>query len=112
MMRYKILLLIMGIVIHHPVSTTVVLADFQQQALVQHNYLRQLHCTGALSLNSSINSIAQNYSNYLAANNLFQHSGTPGLGENLWAIWSSVALSFINGKSYITFIRSYWIYFL
>jgi uncharacterized protein YkwD len=48
-------------------------------------------------LNSTLNTIAQNYSEYLAANNLFVHSGTPGLGENLWAMFSSVAISFVNG---------------
>jgi len=50
-------------------------------------------------LNASLNDIAQNYSEYLAANNLFQHSGVAGLGENLWMESSSVVISFVNGKS-------------
>jgi uncharacterized protein YkwD len=98
MMRFVLLLLTLTVVIHHPVSSGVVLATFQQQALVQHNYQRQLHCTGAMILNSTLNTIAQNYSDYLAANNLFQHSGTSGLGENLWAMWSSIVITFVNGK--------------
>ncbi|CAF1101113.1 unnamed protein product [Rotaria sordida] len=80
-------------------SSVVVLADFQQQALLQHNYFRQLHCTAAMALNSTINTIAQNYANYLATNNLFVHSGVSGLGENLWSMSSSVAITFINGSS-------------
>ncbi len=91
------LLLIWIIIINLRVSNAVVLADFPQQALIEHNFRRQLHCTGAMILNSTLNTIAQNYSEYLAANNLFVHSGTPGLGENLWAMFSSVAISFVNG---------------
>ncbi|CAF5148077.1 unnamed protein product, partial [Rotaria sp. Silwood1] len=81
------------------ITTTSTPTTFQQQALLQHNYYRQLHCTDALVLNSTINAIAQTYANYLAANNLFQHSGTSGLGENLWAIWSSGAIRSVNGSS-------------
>ncbi|CAF4260693.1 unnamed protein product, partial [Rotaria sp. Silwood2] len=79
--------------------TTPTPTNFQQQALLQHNYYRQLHCTDTMILNSTISTIAQNYANYLAANNLFQHSGTQGLGENLWAIWSSGAIRFVNGST-------------
>ncbi|CAF3764503.1 unnamed protein product [Rotaria sp. Silwood1] len=93
------------------ITTTSTPTTFQQQALLQHNYYRQLHCTDALVLNSTINAIAQTYANYLAANNLFQHSGTSGLGENLWAIWSSGAIRSVNGssptKSWYSEISSY-----
>ena len=98
MLRFILLLLILAVFISRPVLGTVVLADFQQQALLEHNYYRQLHCTGALVLNSTLNAIAQNYSQYLAANNLFQHSGAAGLGENLWSYSSSAAINFVNGK--------------
>ncbi|CAF4602544.1 unnamed protein product, partial [Rotaria sp. Silwood1] len=81
------------------ITTTSTPTTFQQQALLQHNYYRQLHCTDALVLNSTINAIAQTYANYLAANNLFQHSGTSGLGENLWTVWSSGAIRSVNGSS-------------
>jgi uncharacterized protein YkwD len=91
-------LLTLAVFISRPVLGTVVLSDFQQQALLEHNYYRQLHCTGALILNSTLNAIAQNYSQYLATNNLFQHSGTAGLGENLWSESSSSAINFVNGK--------------
>jgi uncharacterized protein YkwD len=97
-MRFILLLVILVVVIYRPTSSTIVLADFQQQALLQHNYLRQLHCAGAMMLNSILNAIAQNYSEYLAANNLFVHSGAAGLGENLWSMSSSNVITFVNGK--------------
>jgi uncharacterized protein YkwD len=94
------LFLILIIIINLRVLNAVVLADFQQQALIEHNLRRQLHCTGPMVLNSTLNTIAQNYSEYLAANNLFVHSGTAGLGENLWTMSSSVAISFVNGEKF------------
>lgn len=95
----RILLVLMAI-IGCPPMDAIVLSTFQQQALDQHNYYRQqLHCTTPMTLNSSLNTIAQNYAQYLANNNIFSHSGTPGLGENLWMSWSSVVITFVNGKN-------------
>ena len=52
-----------------------------------HNFYRyeipNANITG-LSYSTSIEANCQVYANYLAANNLFQHSGAPGVGENLW----------------------------
>ena len=73
------------------------LGVFQQEALVQHNFRRQQHCVPAMILNSTLNTIAQNYAVFLASNNLFNHSSYPGLGENLWAISTSGTLGVING---------------
>ncbi len=82
----------------YPTMGTINLADFQQEGLTQHNYYRQqLHCTTAMMLNASLNTIAQNYAQYLAANNIFNHSGAAGLGENLWMAYSSAAMTFVNG---------------
>ena len=97
-MRFISLLLILAVVIYRPATNAIILADFQQQALLQHNYFRQLHCTIGLVLNSTLNTIAQNYAAYLAANNIFNHSGAAGLGENLWSMSSSNAITFVNGK--------------
>ena len=104
-MEFVSLLFILMVAIHRPTSSTIVLADFQQQALLQHNYFRGFHCTGAMTLNLTLNAIVQNYSQYLAANNLFNHSGTAGLGENLWAISSSIVITFVNGKEYKTYVK-------
>jgi uncharacterized protein YkwD len=98
------------VVINRPALSALVLADFQQQALLQHNYLRQLHCAGSIALNSSLNTIAQNYANYLAANNLFRRSETTGLGENLWSMSSSGIIGAVNGRIYIIFFKIYQIY--
>ncbi|CAF4201446.1 unnamed protein product, partial [Rotaria magnacalcarata] len=87
------------VIINYSVSSTIILANFQQQALDQHNYFRDLHCTPTMVLNSTLNTIAQNYADYLTTNNLFQHSGTAGLGENLWAMSSSAAITFVNGST-------------
>ncbi|CAF4837790.1 unnamed protein product [Rotaria socialis] len=81
------------------VHATIVLSDFQQQALDEHNYYRQqMHCTGPMILNVSLNVIAENYAQYLAANNIFSHSLTPGLGENLYYSYSSAGINSMNGS--------------
>lgn len=59
--------------------------------LAAHNNYRSLHSTPGLVANVTIDSIAQNYANYLAQNDLFQHSNYKGLGENLAYSWSSSA---------------------
>ncbi|CAF3346426.1 unnamed protein product [Rotaria socialis] len=87
------------VIINCSVYSAIILADFRQQALGQHNYFRELHCTPPMILNSTLNTIAQSYADYLAANNLFQHSGTAGLGENLWAMSSSAVITFVNGST-------------
>ena len=98
-MQSFLILLSFVFVIICPTMGTIILADFQLQALAQHNYYRtQLHCTGPMVLNASLNTIAQNYAQYLAANNIFNHSGTPGLGENLWMAYSSAGMTFVNGE--------------
>lgn len=92
-------MLIVAVLNNRQVSSTIVLADFQQQALTEHNLKRALHCTDSMALDSTINTIAQNYSDYLAAQNSgLVHSGAAGLGENLWYMSSSAAITFVNGK--------------
>lgn len=59
---------------------------FQSESLIAHNHYRTLHCAPPLELDDTISLSAQNYAEYLASTNTFQHSGTPDLGENLaWA---------------------------
>ncbi|CAF0955161.1 unnamed protein product [Adineta ricciae] len=75
------------------------LTTFQQEALAQHNYYRQqIHCTTAMTLNSSISTMAQNYAQYLAANNIFNHSRVSGYGENLYSIWASSGIDILSGS--------------
>jgi uncharacterized protein YkwD len=75
-----------------------VIAEFRQQVLAQHNVARQLHCVTPLSLDDRLNGLAQEHANFLAMNNLYQHSGKRGYGENLWSISSSHALPHVNGN--------------
>ncbi|CAF0955182.1 unnamed protein product [Adineta ricciae] len=83
----------------YPVMGAINLATFQQEALAQHNYYRQqIHCTTAMTLNSSISTMAQNYAQYLAANNIFNHSRVSGYGENLYYSWSSASIISLNGS--------------
>ncbi|CAF1571717.1 unnamed protein product [Adineta ricciae] len=83
----------------YPVMGGINLATFQQEALAQHNYYRQqIHCTTAMTLNSSISTMAQNYAQYLAANNIFNHSRVSGYGENLYYSWSSASIISLNGS--------------
>lgn len=81
------------------ISTTIDLNQFRQEALAAHNYYRQLHGAQPMVLNSTINTIAQNYADILAANDSFSHSGRSGLGENLWGSGSSNPITYVNGST-------------
>ena len=81
-------------------ASAINLNTFRQQALVAHNYYRQLHGAQSIALNSTINDIAQAYAEVLAANDTFAHSSGTGLGENLWSTSSSNAITYVNGKSF------------
>jgi uncharacterized protein YkwD len=65
------------------------ISSFNSAVLEAHNKYRVNHRAVRLVANKTINKIALKYSNYLAVNNIFQHSGTDGLGENLAAIFYS-----------------------
>ncbi|CAF4107732.1 unnamed protein product [Rotaria magnacalcarata] len=73
---------------------------FQRQALTEMNLYRTYHCAQNVILNATLNSIAQNYSEELAATNTFVHSGN-GYGENLWMTMSSgvINITRINGST-------------
>ena len=60
---------------------------FRTAALNAHNTYRANHGSPALAEVSNIDSTALAWSQYLAKNDIFQHSGTSGLGENLYAIY-------------------------
>jgi len=63
--------------------------QFQLDSLSQTNKYRATHCVPKLILNSTLNKIAQAYAVKLATLGYLVHSGN-GLGENLYAIWSTV----------------------
>ncbi len=79
---------------------------FQYEAVTAHNNYRKMHHVSPLNSNTELQKIAFNYANYLASNDVFQHSKATGLGENLAFVWSSQVktLNDCSGiKSYINF---------
>jgi len=62
---------------------------FQKETLAAHNKYRVIHHVNPLTSNLMLQKTALNYANYLASNDIFQHSGTQGMGENLAYVWSS-----------------------
>ena len=60
---------------------------FKTAALNVHNAYRAKHGSPPLVELSSIDSMALAWSQNLAKNNIFQHSGTKGVGENLYAVY-------------------------
>ena len=73
--------------------------DFAQDALQAHNKYRTKHHAPPLKLNSELNRIAQQYANYLAQSDSFQHSNNEykgeSLGENLYMCYGQK----ITGKA-------------
>jgi uncharacterized protein YkwD len=66
--------------------------------LQAHNDYRSSHCVPSLQLDDNLSRSAQKYAEKLARTDTFQHSRTPGVGENLWMTGSSDALSAVNGE--------------
>lgn len=63
------------------------------EALEAHNRFRALHGVPPLVLKPEISQKAKIYAEYLAKNNLFEHSqDRDGLGENLYTMSSSESL--------------------
>jgi glioma pathogenesis-related protein 2 len=58
----------------------------QSNALSQHNAYRSAHRTPALEFSQSLNNSAQKYADQLVAKGVFEHSNTPGIGENLFVL--------------------------
>ena len=66
--------------------------------LAKHNELRAKHGVPDLILDEEITSVAQSYANYLAANDLFQHSLNKRYGENLYYACSSASAPDADSK--------------
>ena len=61
---------------------------FRATALATHNILRRRHGESTLIENSDLDKSALDYANYLAAKDIFQHSGVAGRGENLYVSYA------------------------
>jgi len=66
---------------------------FKNAALKAHNKYRALHGSPAFTKDPSIDLSSLTWSQNLAATDTFHHSESPGLGENLYAFYSSRSLS-------------------
>jgi len=62
---------------------------FATDALETHNKYRKRHAVPPLELSKDLCDAAQEYADHLAKNNVFEHSGDPVYGENLYWSWSS-----------------------
>jgi len=60
------------------------LEKFRQDSLRAHNAYRSKHGVPALKLSDKINAVAQEWADYLIANDAWQHSGNKKYGENLY----------------------------
>jgi hypothetical protein len=70
--------------------------EFQNQMLTAHNVYRKLHCVPLLTLDDTINRLAQNYAESLASHSKSEHSKLK-LGENLFVLSSSQELKDLDG---------------
>ena len=70
--------------------------SFQKACLRAHNRYRSNHHSPDLVWNEELQRRAQNYAEYLASSNNFEHSGAQGYGENLAYSWSSSVSSLGN----------------
>jgi len=71
--------------------------QYQQQMLDSTNKYRARHCVPPLVPDDDLNRSAQNYAQTLADADKFEHSHTPGLGENLWMSMSSAPIDTVSG---------------
>merc|ERR1712013_735870 len=60
------------------------LEKFRQDSLRAHNAYRSKHGVPALKLSDKINAVAQEWADYLIANDAWQHSDNKKYGENLY----------------------------
>ncbi|CAF1551756.1 unnamed protein product [Rotaria sp. Silwood1] len=84
--------------------------QFQNDVLYAHNYYRAYHCAQSLQLDDLLSTSAQNFAQKLADTNQFYHSGTKGVGENLYMATSSNGIKLHGYTGVISWyneIRSY-----
>ena len=79
--------------------------QFRNEVLVVHNKLRGLHDTKKLAHDPKLEQTAQQWADYLAEKDLFEHSNEGDFGENLFAEYTTEKLK----KS--TCQRNYYFFF-
>ncbi|MDJ0677490.1 MAG: CAP family protein [Calothrix sp. MO_167.B42] len=74
------------------------LATFRQEALSKHNTLRQRHGSPALTEDSGLTNLAQDWAQQLANTGQMQHRPNNQYGENIYYAWSSQPGFDVNGE--------------
>lgn len=72
-------------------ETALDLSAFRLNALSQHNTYRATHRAPELTTSETLNNSAQSWAEYLASTGKFEHSGTDGVGENLFASYTTAS---------------------
>jgi len=76
--------------------------QFQVMALKFHNQYRSKHRVSPLQLDSKLCEVAQEYADFLATTNQFEHSGDSVHGENLYWGWSSEPSWVLEAEEVVT----------
>lgn len=75
------------------------LATFRQEALSKHNILRKRHGSPALTEDSKLTNLAQDWAEQLARTGKMQHRPNSQYGENIYYGWSSRPGFDVNGEA-------------
>jgi len=76
--------------------------QFQTLALKCHNEYRVRHRVAPLKLDTKLCEVAQEYADFLANTNQFEHSGDSVYGENLYWGWSSESAWVLEAEEVVT----------
>ena len=72
-------------------QSTINLATLRSSALSKHNTYRNTHQAPAMTASDSLNSGAQSWANQIASSGVFEHSKTSGVGENIYATYTTAS---------------------
>lgn len=70
-------------------QSTLDLTTFRSSALSEHNTYRATHHAPKMTLSDSLNSSAQTWADRIASTGVFEHSGASGVGENIYASYTT-----------------------
>ena len=96
---------------YQPAPEGIDLEEIRRESLEVHNQLRAKHHAGPLTLNDDLNNIAQKYAQYLADNELFEHSNNDFkgdyMGENLFTCYGMKLTGKLMTQEWYNEIKDY-----
>ena len=96
---------------YQPAPEGIDLEEIRRESLEVHNQLRAKHHAGPLTLNDDLNNIAQKYAQYLADNELFEHSNADFkgdyMGENLFTCYGMKLTGKLMTQEWYNEIKDY-----